>query len=118
MFVTFHGSWNRQPPIGYELAIVEFGNDGQPRANADTKDPQKKVLWNEDLSICPKQCFRPTGAAVGPRGEVYVSGDSTGDIWIVRRSGANGEDTKGGAAKFRSVGLAATVMMMWWNVVL
>ena len=47
-----------------------------------------------------------------------MSGDSTGDIWIVRRSGANGEDKKSGAPKFRSVGLAATVMMMWWNVVL
>ncbi len=30
-FVTLHGSWNREPPSGYEVVFVRFDEKGEPR---------------------------------------------------------------------------------------
>jgi hypothetical protein len=69
--------------------MVRFGGDGQPVEAADEKDPEMRVLWNGDLMACPERCFRPAGVAVGQEGEVFVTGDSTGDLWVVKRTGEN-----------------------------
>ena len=97
-FVALHGSWNRQPPIGYQvvrLAFSEAGGDSgwQPADPATALDPFQPVLWNKDLMACPTRCFRPTGLAVGRRGELYVTGDSTGDLWVITRRAAGGTQT-------------------------
>jgi len=118
-FVAFHGSWNRDGPVGYQVAVVEFGDDGQPRKPSDTKDPATSVLWNADLARCPQHCFRPAGIAVGSKGELFVTGDSTGDLWVITRDRqAAGEDVRDGPAGRRSAGwqavLAAVLSAAFW----
>ncbi|KKY35861.1 putative glucose sorbosone dehydrogenase [Diaporthe ampelina] len=54
--IPFHGSWNRQPAIGYKLGIVS--------------------------------CFRPVGVAIDAKGRVFMSSDTTGEIYVLQRPAA------------------------------
>lgn len=106
-YVTFHGSWDRAGPVGYKLSAVPFatGGDGagQPEAPRDSTDAASDVLSNADLGKCPGGCFRPVGLAWDARGRLFVSSDSTGEIYVLQRaevstaSGGDGGSGGGGA---------------------
>jgi hypothetical protein len=95
-FITFHGSWNRDAPAGYKLSYVEFSSEkGEPVAERDSLDSVRDVLTPPDVSVCNQRgkCFRPVGLALDESGErLFVSSDSTGEIWVVMRDGADGGD--------------------------
>jgi YD repeat-containing protein len=85
-FIPFHGSWNRAPGPqgGYNLGFVPFA-DGKPSGKYEifadgfagpNKDPGQAA-------------HRPSGVAVGPEGELYVSDDAHGRIWRVAYTGAS-----------------------------
>lgn len=40
-------------------------------------------MTNEDLSVCPEQCFRPVGMAFDGQGRLFMSSDATGEIYVV-----------------------------------
>ncbi|EHA51243.1 hypothetical protein MGG_09782 [Pyricularia oryzae 70-15] len=87
-FIAFHGSWNRSPPDGYRVERVEFGADGQPVANSTSKTAGVTVMKNGNNAVCPGQCFRPVGLAFDNKGRLFMSSDSTGEVYVL--SGGTG----------------------------
>ena len=90
-YVSFHGSWNRDQPAGYRLAAIQFNRErGEPEEPSDSKKAAVDVLTNPDLSGCPGKCFRPAGLAVDSMDRVFMSSDSTGEIYVVQRMTGGG----------------------------
>jgi glucose/arabinose dehydrogenase len=80
MFLSLHGSWNRQPRTGYELVRVPLHQTG--KASGEYEDfltgfvtPEGNV-WG-----------RPVGVAVAKDGSLLVSDDGSGTIWRVTYEG-------------------------------
>ncbi|KAG8167462.1 hypothetical protein KVR01_003151 [Diaporthe batatas] len=84
--IPFHGSWNRQPPIGYKLGLVNFAS-GQPSEPSTSTTALVDVMTNQNLANCPGQCFRPVSVALDAKGRVFMSSDSTGEIYVLTRTG-------------------------------
>lgn len=89
-WITFHGSWNRETPIGYRLSLVEFTMDGEPLHDPQSMTAAQDIFANEDPSRCPGDCFRPVGLAVDPQGRIYMSSDSSGEIYLITRVSGSG----------------------------
>ncbi|KAL8818913.1 MAG: hypothetical protein Q9223_002553 [Gallowayella weberi] len=81
-WVTFHGSWDRTNPVGYKLSVIPFAN-GEPVAASDNRTAASDILMNADNSKCPRNCFRPVGIAFDQQGRLFMSSDSTGEIYVV-----------------------------------
>ncbi|KAF2018623.1 soluble quino protein glucose dehydrogenase [Aaosphaeria arxii CBS 175.79] len=81
-WVTFHGSWNRDDPIGYKLSVIPFAN-GQPIDPANSTSAAISIVSNPDTSACPRGCFRPVGLAWDSKGRLFMSSDSSGEIFVV-----------------------------------
>jgi len=78
-FVTFHGSWDRQPPSGYRVQRIKFEN-GQP-----TKDTP--FLWHNGSGERWPNNFRPVGLAMikeNGKDILLVSSDANGEIVSVK----------------------------------
>lgn len=77
-FVTFHGSWNRQPPSGYEVVFVPFDAAGNPGAF----EPFLSGFLVTDKGA-PAQFGRPTGLAVAADGALLFADDENGVVYRV-----------------------------------
>ncbi|KAK7193495.1 nhl repeat-containing protein [Paraphaeosphaeria sporulosa] len=89
-YVTFHGSWNRNPPDGYRLSRVAWNpQTGQPVANVTSgAGAAENIMVNANNNAgCPNRCFRPAGLAWSPSGKLFLSSDTTNEIWVI--GGAN-----------------------------
>ncbi|KAI3535962.1 hypothetical protein CSPX01_11119 [Colletotrichum filicis] len=84
-FVTFHGSWNRDEAVGYKLSSIRFSN-GEPTESADSRTPITDILSNADTSSCPDHCFRPVGLAWDSQKRLFMTSDSTGEIYVLQRT--------------------------------
>ncbi|KAF1956166.1 soluble quino protein glucose dehydrogenase [Byssothecium circinans] len=127
-WVSMHGSWNRDQPIGYKLSIVAFNGAGSPTAPATSNSSYTDIVSNPDLSKCPDQCFRPVGLAWDSQGRLYFSSDSTGEIYVVTRadgsrvSAANGtangtnadSQSSGQGSSVASVGVSVSAFAAVW----
>jgi glucose/arabinose dehydrogenase len=74
-FVGEHGSWNRNPPVGYKVVFVAF-RDGKP-----TGEPLDFVTGF--LTEDGKARGRPVGVTVDPRGALIVADDLSNIVWRV-----------------------------------
>jgi glucose/arabinose dehydrogenase len=98
-YVSFHGSWNRDEPVGYKLSVVAFA-DGEPVEPADSTEGATDILSNADNTKCPGNCFRPAGLAIDRQGRVFMSSDATGEVYVLQRvevSATEGGGAGGGA---------------------
>jgi glucose/arabinose dehydrogenase len=77
-FVTFHGSWNRKPPSGYEVVFLPFDADGNPGAF----EPFLSGFLVTDKGE-PAQFGRPTGLAVAADGALLFADDENGVVYRV-----------------------------------
>jgi len=79
VFAGEHGSWNRNPPVGYKVVFVPFSN-GRPAG-----EPIDFVsgFFGED----GKTRGRPVGVTVDPRGALIVADDLSNTIWRVTADG-------------------------------
>ena len=75
VFVGQHGSWNRNPPVGYKVVFVPF-RDGKP---AGAAIDFATGFRGED----GKTRGRPVGVTVDPRGAVIVADDLANTIWRI-----------------------------------
>ena len=75
VFVGEHGSWNRDPPVGYKVVFVPF-NDGRPAG------PPVDFV-SGFLGTDGKARGRPVGVTVDPRGALIVADDLSNTIWRV-----------------------------------
>jgi len=75
VFVGEHGSWNRNPPVGYRVVFVPF-RDGKPAG-----DPIDFVTgFREDDGTT---YGRPVGVTVDPRGALIICDDLANIVWRV-----------------------------------
>jgi len=88
-WITSHGSWNRDVPDGYLLFMIEFAN-GMPTSPANSTSAVIPILSNQDISKCPNGCFRPVGLAWDSKGRLFMTSDSTGEIYVITRSDGSG----------------------------
>lgn len=79
-FLAMHGSWNRQPPSGYEVVRVHFEN-GRPVSSA----PFLSGFLREENGEF-KQFGRPVGIATLPDGSLLVGDDDQGRIYRISYS--------------------------------
>ncbi|KAF4832960.1 hypothetical protein CGCTS75_v004208 [Colletotrichum tropicale] len=95
-FMSFRGSYNRPEPVGYALTAVEFAK-GEPIASKDSTDTLKNIMYNKDLSTCPDQCFRPVGLAWDFKNRLFMTSDSTGEIYILQQNDSSPTSTSAGS---------------------
>ncbi|KAJ4403899.1 hypothetical protein N0V91_006201 [Didymella pomorum] len=97
-WVTFHGSWNREDPVGYKVSFIQFDGNGSPTAAANSTTAAIDIVSNTDLSECPDNCFRPAGLAWDSQGRLFMSSDSTGEIFVITREDGSGVNSVSEAA--------------------
>jgi glucose/arabinose dehydrogenase len=80
VFVGEHGSWNRNPPVGYKVIFVPF-RDGKPAGNPI--DFVTGFLQNDGNTR-----GRPVGVTMDPRGALIVCDDLSNTVWKITASQA------------------------------
>lgn len=75
VFVGEHGSWNRNPPVGYKVVFVPF-RDGRP---AGAPIDFASGFRSDD----GRTRGRPVGVTLDPRGAVIVADDLANTIWRI-----------------------------------
>jgi glucose/arabinose dehydrogenase len=99
MYISYHGSWNRQPTTGFKLVVVPFtkGADGNyaPVAPLTSTTAAVDVFSNPDVSKCAGNgpsfssgCFRPAGLAFDKGGRLFMTSDTStnGEVWILGKA--------------------------------
>ncbi|TNC66629.1 YbhB/YbcL family Raf kinase inhibitor-like protein [Rubellimicrobium roseum] len=87
-FLPMRGSWNRNPPSGYEVVRIDFEN-GEPVGIEPfitgflMEDAESPSGWG--------QMGRLAGLAQGPDGALYLSDDTGGVIYRIVYTGAEGD---------------------------
>lgn len=81
-FIARHGSWNRKPPVGYDVVFVRFDANGNPLGKP------VPVLSGFLTGRDGETHGRPTWLAWDQRGALLVSDDTAGVIWRVQAPGA------------------------------
>jgi len=98
LYVSFHGSWNRQPATGFKLVEVPFkqasGGLYEPVASADSNKGYKDIIWAKNTDGCTtaglqtSSCWRMAGVSWDPAGtRLFVSSDNSaeGEIFVLSR---------------------------------
>lgn len=98
MYVTMHGSWDRQPAIGYKMIEIAFkkNEDGvfEPVAAPDSKTSWKDIMFSPNPGSCQSQsltrisCLRLAALAWNPDyTNLFVSSDNDaeGEIWVLTK---------------------------------
>ena len=75
LFVSFHGSWNREVPTGYKVVRVPF-SAGVPAGG----DPEDFLRARGLDAVWPKTKLRPVDLAFGPDSQLYVSAGKNGEL--------------------------------------
>lgn len=84
-FVAMHGSWNRQPPSGYEVVFIRFAQ-GRPVSIEPFLSGFLSKTGPNGWTISG----RPVGLVVAPSGELFVSDDLNGIVYVVTPAAAKG----------------------------
>ncbi|KAI1276841.1 soluble quino protein glucose dehydrogenase [Xylaria sp. FL0933] len=88
LFVAMHGSWDRQPPTGYKVVAVPFaqglGGAYLPTAASWSTRGSIDVFYPPDETECSSStCIRPVGLAFDAAGRLYVTSDSSGEVFLL-----------------------------------
>ena len=75
LLVALHGSWNRSTPIGYSVVHYDLNDDGNMIAPTDFI-----TGWTKGK----KASGRPVDLVFGKNGDLYISDDKAGVIYVVR----------------------------------
>ena len=78
-FISLHGSWNREPPSGYKIVYVPFGDNGYPAAGAKPVDLLTGFLGKDGKTAMG----RPVGVITDATGALLVADDVGNTIWRV-----------------------------------
>ncbi|KAF2254542.1 glucose sorbosone dehydrogenase [Trematosphaeria pertusa] len=83
-YISFHGSWNRQPPDGYRLSKIAFDPaTGMPTEPSTSTTAAINVMSNPSNSACPTRCFRPVDLAFDAKGRLFMTSDSSNEVWVI-----------------------------------
>jgi len=95
IFVSFHGSFDRNPPTGY--GVVQWANSWETwgnnwklwsssvpfplnRTKSESALGYTFLIQATNMTSCPGKCIRPVGLAFGSDNCLYVSSDTTGEV--------------------------------------
>ncbi len=81
-------SRDKTAPVGYKVVALDF-KDGSPVAAADSMTAAQDIFANKDNSVCPGSCFRPVGLALDAAGRLWVASDSSGELYVLAKTGAS-----------------------------
>ncbi|KAG8700978.1 hypothetical protein FRC09_005631 [Ceratobasidium sp. 395] len=110
-FVSFHGSWNRDPPTGYKIVRIPWSSSS-PVAAPDSREGYTDVVAMPDITKCPNGCIRPVGLAFDRLGRLFVSSDSTGEIFMIENATApDAAQTTPANAAVSSVNVGTVLVM-------
>ncbi|CAK7214391.1 hypothetical protein SBRCBS47491_002127 [Sporothrix bragantina] len=109
-YVALHGSDSGSGvETGYAVGSIAFDNaTGLPTASSSSTTFFTNILSNNDISKCPRDCFRPVGLAWDASGRLYVSSDTTGEIYVLSRSASS--TTSGSGTLVTTTASASTTM--------
>ncbi|KAF2441767.1 iron reductase domain protein [Karstenula rhodostoma CBS 690.94] len=94
LYVTFHGSWNRNPSTGFKVVKVPFvkGANGFAPKSAIAQSNvtgYTDILRNPEVENCSTtQCFRPVSIAKDKFERMYITSDSgaEGELLMLGRA--------------------------------
>ncbi|KAI2464285.1 hypothetical protein F4781DRAFT_436599 [Annulohypoxylon bovei var. microspora] len=91
MYVTMHGSWDRSPPVGYKLVAVPFTRatqDGyEPVAPANSITGYVDIFYPPNEGKCSSStCARPVGLVFDASGRLYMTSDTSGEVFMLSKS--------------------------------
>jgi hypothetical protein len=89
-------------------------------AASDSVTAAVDIMANADNSNCPDQCFRPVGLALDSKNRVFMSSDSTGEIYVLAKTGASATTTSGGASPTptkKSAGVRLKALTCLWGLI-
>jgi len=87
-----------------------------PVSPSDSMDAAKNVLMNADTADCPDSCFRPAGLAWDKKDRLFMTSDTTGELYVLQNDGSKGTatgnngnsgDDDNAAPRTRSAGVVA-----------
>jgi sugar lactone lactonase YvrE len=74
-------------PDGYLLFSIDFSaSTGMPVAPSDSTTAIIPIMSNVDNTKCPNGCFRPVGLAFDSKGSLFMTSDSTGEVYVITRT--------------------------------
>lgn len=82
---TYADAGDRQPPSGYNMGTITFGSDGNPTASVTSTTALTNILSPPNINNCPNQCARPVSLAMDAQGRLFMSSDTTGEIWVFQK---------------------------------
>jgi len=77
-FVSFHGSFGEANATGYGVVRVPFVS-GTTSSNVI----YEYIVQASNLTACPSECIRPVGLAFDDNGNLYVSSDASGEVFVI-----------------------------------
>lgn len=117
LYISLHGSWNKQDPVGYSVSVIKFGADGQPLEASTSTNALTPIVSNSDTTGCPGFCFRPAGLAWDRNGRLYMTSDSTGEIYVITKSDGKALDESRPAESAASTSSSYSVVGLFVAVV-
>jgi glucose/arabinose dehydrogenase len=100
-FVSWHGSWNSDDPVGRKVVRLRFGANGQPQA----LEPLLEYMGPGD--VAGDWPHRPVGLAVDALGRLLVTSDASGAVLAIGYDAEGGQqpptllgEGSGGAGRF------------------
>jgi glucose/arabinose dehydrogenase len=85
LVVGLHGSWNRTEPVGYKVIRLNLDANGQ------LESPEPIDLVRGWLRPDEEKLGRPVDVLVQPGGEIYVTDDQRGAIYLITSEEENGD---------------------------
>lgn len=77
-FAAFHGSWNRDTGVGFNIMFIPFGNDNRPKGYYE--EFLKGFMIN---AKGPKTFGRPVGILEMKDGSLLISEDGNGRLYRI-----------------------------------
>lgn len=94
MYVTLHGSWNRESPTGFKVVEIPFTTnaDGayEPVAQADSTDGYNDILWDPQEACSSVTCLRPSGLVFDAEfSRAFIASDNAmqGELYMLFKTG-------------------------------
>ncbi|KAI9150821.1 putative DUR3-Urea permease [Paramyrothecium foliicola] len=90
LYVTLHGSWNRDVPTGYKVVTIPFTTNAEggyePVAAQDSRDGYDDIVWDTQSDCNSSKCFRPSGLVWDlDHTRLFVASDNTrqGELYVL-----------------------------------
>jgi hypothetical protein len=78
-------------------------------AQSNSMTSTTDIFANADNSQCANNCFRPVGLDLDPQGRLWMSSDSTGEIYVlVKTASSTGTATSTSTASSTSASASST----------